>query len=345
MYYSKNLQDLIAYIRKNKENKFFSGNILKAYSTGKDTTVYHFLLHVNGKLINGKPMPIVFFVPYALVEESLLKGWYIGNLDQITIDSRTADEYGFAVAWLFLRGKKYQSSKDAIDDVKHVINIIKRDYNLDITNIFLNGECVGGQRAILMAERCPDLFAGVSVKSPITMNGAEKDKPIDFVQNLFNVPVCIRHGLDDEKVPIQNSRDFVSEARKSGQSIKLIETSTGHLNFTNDARKSNFVYFDGLRRHQKTKMVTEIHYTSFDSPVIVYWIKINKIKSGKKAEIIAKYSSSNQVFNITTKNILNYSILVNRLKLPSRTNISIYTNNALNYKAVSNRDVVNVSVN
>lgn len=344
LFYSRNLQELINCVRMNKKNSFFAGTILKTYYSKKDTISYHFLLHVDKQLINNKPMPLIFIIPYALVDESMTQSWYIGNLDQIALDSRNADKYGFAIAWLFMKGKKYQTSKDAVDDAKNAINVIKNDYDLDTTQIYLNGECVGGQRALLMAERCPDLFAGVSVKCPVTMSGPENDKPIDFIQNLINIPVCIQHGLDDHQVPIQNTRDFAAEANKYGQSIKVIETSTGHLNFTDAERRYNFVYFDSLRSLPKTKTIDKIQYVTFESPANAYWIKINKIDYREKAEINAKYDSLKCMFNVQIKNILNYSILLNKLNISPNSNISIYTNDILSYNGLSNKNEINISV-
>lgn len=344
LFYSKNLQELVNYVRKNKKDKFFAGTILKTYYSEKDTIVYQFLFHVNKKHINDRPMPLVFFIPYALVEESMAKSWYIGNLDQIALDSKNADEYGFAVAWLFMKGKKYETSKNAVEDAINAIKIIKSNYNVDTTQIFLNGECVGGQRALLMAERCPDLFAGVSVRCPVTKGGNINDRPIDFVQNLLNIPVCIHHGLNDDQVPIQDTRDFATEAKTIGKSIKVIETSTGHLNFTDDERRYNFVYFDSLTRLSRTRTVDKIQYIPFESPAIAYWIKINKISTNEKAEINAKYDSLKHVFNIQTKNILSYNILLDKLNMSPNSNISIYTNSTLSYKGPARKSEISISV-
>lgn len=343
LFYCKNLLEQIDYVKKNKHNRFLSGTVLKSYYSLKDSIEYHFLFHIHKKHVNSISVPVVFFIPYALEDESMARSWYIGNLDQITLDSKSADEYGFATVWLFLKGRKYRNSKDAVEDVKNAIEIIKNDYNIDTTKIFLNGECIGGQRALLIAERCPDLFAGVSVRCPVTKSGDINDRPIDFVQNLLNIPVCIHHGLNDKEVSIQDTRDFATEANTIGKSIKVIETSTGHFNLTNAERRYNFIYFDSLSRLPRTRIVNKIRYITFESSSTAYWTKINKIITNEKAEINANYDSLKHVFNIQTENILSYNILMDKLSISPNSNISIYTNGTLSYEGPARKNEISIS--
>jgi poly(3-hydroxybutyrate) depolymerase len=57
---------------------------------------------------------------------------------------------------------------NGIDDMKEVLKRLKKDYYIDTSKIFLNGNCVGGQRALLVAENCPDYFSGIAVTSPMS---------------------------------------------------------------------------------------------------------------------------------------------------------------------------------
>ena len=345
LYYARNLDALINYVKKNKNDKLFPGTILKTYYSKEDSKVYQFMFHANKNLVNEKPMPLILFVPYALVDESMSRSWYIGNLDQIALDKRNADNYGFAVAWPFMKGKTYQTSKDAIDDTKNVLRVLKKDYNLDTAQIYLNGECVGGQRALLLAEKCPDWFAGISVRAPITMQGTNEDRPIDFVQNLYNVPVCIQHGMDDDRVPIRDTRNFAAEAQKNGQKIKVMETETGHLSFTDDERRFNFVYFDSLKRFRKQTKFNVVKYTTYNQkPVSIYWIQLSKIKPGEKAEIVANYDSLKNEFDIKSKNIMKYNILLNRYNCLKNKEITVRSNDSLIFKGLLKDNQISVSI-
>ncbi len=342
IYYSINLHNLIGYVRKNKHDRLYCGTSLKTYFSEKDNAVYHFMLHVSKCLINTPSLPLILFVPYSLVDETMPRSWYIGTLDQIEMDSKMADDYGFAVAWLFMRGTKY-TPINAVEEAKNVIKRIKRDYNLDTTKIYLIGECVGGKRALLLAEKCPDLFSGIAVKEPVTMGGDEIEKPIYFVQNLYNIPTCIFHGIYDNEVPIEWSRKFASDAQKVGKFMKVVETETGHLKLSRDERRNSFLFLDSLKTHHQAKRIDTIKYCTCDvGSSSLYWIEICKIKPLEKAEITATYDSSSQNIHVDCKNILEFNVLTNLLDLTKGTDLTIYANNIISYRGTVNRNKVNI---
>lgn len=247
VFYAWSLYNLINYIHLYGNDKQYSGFSIKTYYSKKESTLYHFLIHMDKRILNLSSKPIIFCVPYELSEETMPRSWYIGNLDQMEMDSKMADEYGFVLVWLFSRGKNY-SMNGAISDVNEVIQRLKTDYSIDTSQLYLNGECVAGKRALLLAEQCPKLFRGVAVTAPITMSGNNMERPIDDVDALKNTPVIIFHGNDDDEVPIGDSKKFVSEAQKAGVQIKLVELNKGHINISRDERRTAFLFFDSLMR-------------------------------------------------------------------------------------------------
>lgn len=261
LYYAKNLYDLIQFI---KNNEIYRGTFIKAYHTNEKNKVYHYMMHIDRRLLSKtSPLSIILFAPYELVDTTLPGSWYIGNLDQIEMDSKMADEYSFALVWLFLRGCNY-TPRSAVEDFKSVIKSVKKDYYLDTTGIYLTGECIGGRRALLLAEKCPDYFGGISVRSPETKSSTEMESPINFVGNLRGIPICIFHGIDDNEVPIERTRIFASKAQEYGIFIKVVETQTGHLSLSRDERRNVFLFFDSLKTHRKIKMVNDASNTISD---------------------------------------------------------------------------------
>lgn len=258
IFYSKNLLDLMEYIDKHGDTKNFTGTILKAFYESKNDKVQHYLFHVDKNTIKNK-LSLVLFIPYEINEKSLPESWYIGNLDPITLDIKDAEQYNFALAWIFLKGSEYKTSDEAICEVRDIIDAIKKDYNMDENQIYLNGECVGGSRALLIAAKTPNLFAGISVKSPITMKGKKGEKPYDYIRCLENIPIAIRHGIYDNRVSIKDTRYFVEEARKGGISIDYIETLSSHFSITNIDRRYNFIFFDSVRSAKTHQFQTKRH--------------------------------------------------------------------------------------
>lgn len=257
LYYTIILNDLLNYVKKYEHDRLLYGISIKTYVSKEDASINHFLIHINKNLVNKNHIPLILFVPYSLVDSTMIRGWSIGNLDQIEMDRKMADDYGFAVAWLFLKGIRY-SPINAINDTKRVIERIKRDYNLDTSKIFLVGECAGGKRALLLAETFPNLFSGVAVSSPEIDDLHEGNNPMTYSKILYTVPLCIRHGKDDDVVPIEWTEKFVNKAKREGVSIKFIKTETGHLNLSRDERRYAFIFFDSIKNTQKRRIVSGI---------------------------------------------------------------------------------------
>lgn len=246
IFYSKNLLDLMEYVMIHNDTKNFSGTILKTFYESGNDKIQHYLFHVDKKTLKNK-LSLIIFIPYEINEKSLPESWYIGNLDPITLDIKDAEQYNFALAWVFLKGPEYSTSNEAICEIRDVINAVKKDYNIDENQIYLNGECVGGSRALLIAAKASKLFAALSVKSPITMKGKKGEKPYEHIQFLNDMPIAIRHGIYDNRVSIKDTRSFVEAAKKAGVSINYTETLSSHISITNIDRRYNFVFFDSIR--------------------------------------------------------------------------------------------------
>jgi hypothetical protein len=334
LFYTNMLNHLLTYVKKNNNDSLIPGTIFKTYYSKEDNKVVPYLFHTNKECVMGDGLPLIIFVPYASNEESLLRSWYISNLDQIEVDIKFCDNSGFALAWPFLKGKNY-THEAAYEEIKEVIKSIRNNYNIDTTKIYLEGECVGGQRALLLAERCPDLFSGVVVRAPVTLQGEGNSIPINFVQNLFNIPVCIKHGKDDKTVSINDTKKFIKKAQEVGNEIKFIEEETGHLELSRDERRYAFEYLDSLKNYKKQRPIYKIKYCTYEDSASIYWIRIKKGKSEQKTEVLASFDPLKYVFNIQTKNVSNYSILFNKLNLSSKKNITVYTNNILIYKGIA----------
>jgi len=75
----------------------------------KDSNSGIFIFHIGRK--RQERVPLVIIVPYALQGNSMIEDWYTSNLDQIETDNAFADDYGFAVAWIYAGGKNYSTDK------------------------------------------------------------------------------------------------------------------------------------------------------------------------------------------------------------------------------------------
>lgn len=344
LYYANNLHELIGYIKKAKNDSLFPGTILKSYHSGNDTTLHQFMFYPNKESINKKPMPLIIFVPYVINEESMSRSWYIGNLDQIEADKKMSDLYGFSLAWLFIKGQDFNPI-EAMNEVRHILMSIKRDYYIDSTKVYLMGECVGGQRALLIAKENPDSFSGVAVRAPITTDFEDHINPMNFVSNFQNLHVFVVHGKNDTEVPIRNTKKFIKKAEKDQIKIDFLESEHGHLHISRDERFILFSYLDSIQQFSNEDYPGIVKYITYDTvPISVYWIKINEINLGCRAQIFAKYDTIKNTYTVQTENIISYSIRFREQDFQFNNNISIYTNNKLNYTGKPIRSELSISV-
>jgi hypothetical protein len=221
VFYGFNLYNLLQFYNKNHHFIGCEGTFLKSYYSEQQEKDFYFLFQGVGSPEEIASKPIIIMVPYALEGDDMTTSWYISSLDQIHIDAYLAKKYGFSIAWAFLRGTNY-TVPDADEDIQGIISTLIKDYNIDSTKIYLDGDCVGGMRALIIASRNPELFAGVAAHGPITY-GESANAPINLVQNLVDIPLCIVHSTEDKVVSIAQTKHYIKEANKQGVYPVLIE--------------------------------------------------------------------------------------------------------------------------
>lgn len=219
------------------------GNARTQLITYEDRDGDHGVFIFHKKDIQKECVPLVIVVPYTRSNSPLVRSWYCGNLDQIETDNAIADEYGFAMAWIFAGGGKY-SANGAEKEIDAVIDHLCVEKGVDRRKIFLLGNCTGGQRALVQLALTPDRYAACAVFAPVTLSGEVDNTPIHMIPQMGKVPVMILHGVNDETISVENSRLFVAEAQKKGLSIKYIETTGSHVDISKDCRKPAFEFFN-----------------------------------------------------------------------------------------------------
>ncbi|MCF8360966.1 MAG: dienelactone hydrolase family protein [Prolixibacteraceae bacterium] len=250
VFYGFNLYNLLQFHNNNKHFIGCEGTFLKSYYSEKQNKDFYFLFQGIGNPEEIASKPVIIMVPYALEGDDITTSWYISSLDQIHIDAYLAKEYGFSIAWAFLRGTNY-TVPDADEDIKGIISTLEKDYNIDPTKIYLDGDCVGGMRALIIASRNPDRFAGVAAHGPITY-GEDRNSPINLVKHLANVPVCIVHSTEDKAVPIAQTKHYIKEANKQGVYPVLIEKKDkGKHSISKAYHRDSFEFLGKLNMNKK----------------------------------------------------------------------------------------------
>lgn len=171
---------------------------------------------------------------YRFAEEANARGWIILAPD---IRSVTAAEQG--------RTASLEVQHDIIDAIDYLL--AEPAFNVDPSRIYMSGFSVGGGIAAVVAAKYPHRFAAVvdwagptdlkewaesrpemQVKFPLIQDigcaydgGADpcpfewtRRSAIAMTQNLKNVPLAVVHGLNDTRVPVTQTLNFIGKMRE-----------------------------------------------------------------------------------------------------------------------------------
>ena len=131
-------------------------------------------------------------------------------------------------------------------DVMNVLEIAKREFNVDADRIYLWGHSMGGAGTYHLAAKHPSLWAGLAVAAPAP------SAPPTQLEAFKHVPVLVLHGDDDRTVPVAQTREWVAKMKELGMQHLYIEVPGGdHSLFVSRDRKQLskiFSFFNIVRR-------------------------------------------------------------------------------------------------
>jgi dienelactone hydrolase len=104
-----------------------------------------------------------------------------------------------------------EENERAEQDVLHVIDLVAKEYNVDLSRVSLHGQNPSGSGALYLAAKYPDRFAAVVVSSaPIVYD----TYPFDRLKG--NVALLVIHGDQDTVNPIEASQRMAAAAKAAG---------------------------------------------------------------------------------------------------------------------------------
>jgi predicted esterase len=112
-----------------------------------------------------------------------------------------------------------QSQERSEQDVMQVLQLVRQQYKIDESRIYLMGHSLGAIGTWKIAPKYPDIWAAIS---PISGSGNAAS-----LERIKNVPEIIVHGDDDRTVNVQGSRTMVAKLKELGTEFKYIEVPGG----------------------------------------------------------------------------------------------------------------------
>jgi predicted peptidase len=103
-------------------------------------------------------------------------------------------------------------------DVMNVLDIVRREYNVDENRIYLMGHSMGGAGTLYLGAKYGSIWAAIAPIAPAAFGIAP-----DSLEKIKNMPVIFVHGAADEVVPVDISRRWVEKAKELNMSYEYNE--------------------------------------------------------------------------------------------------------------------------
>ncbi len=131
-------------------------------------------------------------------------------------------------------------------DVMNVLDITRREFNIDPARIYLMGHSMGGGGTWYLGIKNPTLFAALAPASPAIYTSP------DALTAIRDLPVTVIQGEKDELVSVETTRRWVAKMKELGMAYTYIEVPEGDHMRVIARNKANmtrvFDMFDKARR-------------------------------------------------------------------------------------------------
>jgi dienelactone hydrolase len=130
-------------------------------------------------------------------------------------------------------------------DVMRVLQIVRQQYRVDETRIYLGGHSMGAIGTWRLAPKTPEVWAAIAM---FAGSGAPAT-----LERIKNVPEFVVHGDADATVNVQGSRAMVAKAKELGIEVNYIEVPGGtHGGVVVPNLPGMFDFFDAHRKGART---------------------------------------------------------------------------------------------
>jgi poly(3-hydroxybutyrate) depolymerase len=128
-------------------------------------------------------------------------------------------------------------------DVMNVLDIARKEFNIDENRIYLMGHSMGGGGTMHLALKYPDVWSGLGPIAPAIFSKVEE------VEKIKHLPVIMIQGDKDFLVPVAGPRRWAEAMKKADMKLEYMEIAGGgHLDV---ATKNIPAVFEFFNKHQK----------------------------------------------------------------------------------------------
>lgn len=103
-------------------------------------------------------------------------------------------------------------------DVMNVLDIVRREFNVDERRIYLTGHSMGGAGTLYLGVKYRSIWAALAPVAPAAF-GLNPES----LAEIKDIPVIFVHGDADEMVPVANTRQWVDKAKELNMTYEYDE--------------------------------------------------------------------------------------------------------------------------
>jgi predicted peptidase len=129
-------------------------------------------------------------------------------------------------------------------DVKNVLDIARSEFNIDENRIYMFGHSMGGAGTYYVAEKYPDIWAGLAVAAPAPFVSE------DSLEKIKHIPILVIQGDQDQLV--KGTRKWVAKMKELGMQHVYIEIPGADHSFAGNSSRV-FSFFNIVRKYPLLK--------------------------------------------------------------------------------------------
>jgi predicted peptidase len=127
-------------------------------------------------------------------------------------------------------------------DVMNVLDLMKKEFNVDERRIYLAGHSMGGAGALFLGIKHQDIWAAVSASAPAIR--ANLHTPAEL-EHATDMPFILIHGDADTAVPVEQTRQWAARMKALKMTYEYHEIRGGNHSTTLDlGAPFTFRFFD-----------------------------------------------------------------------------------------------------
>ena len=132
-------------------------------------------------------------------------------------------------------------------DVMNVLAIVRKEYNIDESRIYLMGHSMGGGGAWHLGLKYPDIWAGIAPIAPAMFRN-----PTDIAK-IKHIAVILVQGDKDKLCPVENARKWADAMKKQEMKYEYIEVAGGgHVDVAFQNMPKIFAFFEKHKKADKS---------------------------------------------------------------------------------------------